>query len=126
MVKGTAQRSLKRRDTRENCRNFAHIAGLCDVCAFNKLWDYCFNEDIASEGAKAIMNLEAERDATQFTITTYTTEITQLCQTLSQNEAVLNEHKRGQRIAEATNKTQKLRGETTSFTQSDLADASKR
>lgn len=82
------------------------------------------NEEIALEGATGIANLEAERDATQQTIKTYTSEITQLRQTLTQNEAVLNELKRGQRIAEATSKTQKLRGEPSSFTQSDLADAS--
>lgn len=81
-------------------------------------------DDIALEAATAIANLEAERDATQRTIKTYTTEIVSLRQTLGQNEALLGELKRGQRIAEATTKTQHLRGDTPSWTQSDLADAS--
>ncbi len=79
---------------------------------------------IALEAATAIANLEAERDATQRAITTYTSEIVQLRQTLAQNEALLSELKRGQRIAEATSKTQQLRGDAPSWTQSDLADAS--
>ncbi|KAG1647406.1 hypothetical protein GQR58_030622 [Nymphon striatum] len=81
-------------------------------------------DDIALEAATAIANLEAERDATNRTITIYTTEIVQLRQTLGQNEALLGELKRGQRIAEATGKTQRIRGDMPSWTQSDLADAS--
>lgn len=81
-------------------------------------------EDIALEAATAIANLEAEREATRRTISTYTTEIVHLRQTLGQNEALLGELKRGQRIAEATDKTQQLRGDSPSWTQSDLADAS--
>ncbi|MEH6521318.1 PspA/IM30 family protein [Sulfitobacter sp.] len=80
--------------------------------------------DIALEAATAIANLEAERDATRRTIATYSSEVVHLRQTLAQNEALLNELKRGQRIAEATSKTQGLRGDTPSWTQSDLADAS--
>lgn len=79
------------------------------MCAFNKSGDLCFNKDIALEGTTVIANLEAERDARLLTITTYTTEITQLHQTLLQNEAFLNELKRGHHIAEAANQTQKLR-----------------
>ncbi|MCX7559243.1 PspA/IM30 family protein [Sulfitobacter sp. F26204] len=81
-------------------------------------------DDMALEAATAIANLEAERDATQRTIKIYSTEIVQLRQTLGQNEALLSELKRGQRIAEATSKTQRLRGDTPSWTQSDLSDAS--
>ena len=77
MVKGTAERSVKRRDTRETFRNRVYIAGLCDACALNKLGGLCFNEDIVLESTTVIASLEAERDATQVTITTYTAEITQ-------------------------------------------------
>ena len=81
-------------------------------------------EEMALEAATAIANLEAERDATSRTITTYSAEIVQLRQTLAENEALLSELKRGQRIAEATDKTQRLRGDVPSWTQSDLSDAS--
>lgn len=80
--------------------------------------------DLALEAATAIANLEAEKSATQQTIDKYTSEITRLRHDLSQSEAMLTDLKRGQRIAEATDKTQKLRGDFPVLTQNDLADAS--
>lgn len=81
-------------------------------------------EDLAIEAATSIANLEAERDATQKTIDTYASEIVRLRKDLSQSEAVLAELKRGQRIAEATAKTQRVRGDAPKTSQNDLSDAS--
>ena len=82
------------------------------------------DEELALEAAAAIADLEAECDASRRTISTYETEIAQLRKDLSQSEALLGELKRGQRLAEATDKTQRLRGDMPSWSQSDLADAS--
>lgn len=89
----------------------------CDALAKDR-------EDLALEAATTIANLEAERDATQITIETYSTEITRLRSDLSQSEALLGELKRGQRIVEATSKTQKLRGNSPATSQANLSDAS--
>ena len=57
------------------------------------------------------------------TIDTYASEISRLRTDLSQSEALLGELKRGQRIAEATKKTQSVRGDTPMRSQNDLSDA---
>lgn len=81
-------------------------------------------EDLAAEAAGAIAELECEREATQKTIERYTTEIDKLREILSQNTAALNEMKRRQRIAEATEKTQRIRGDFPRLAENDLSDAS--
>ncbi|MGY9048295.1 hypothetical protein P775_22545 [Puniceibacterium antarcticum] len=80
-------------------------------------------EDLAHEAAQAIADLEAEQEATRKTIETYDREIAVLRRDLTKSEAQLAELKRGQRLAEATAKTQQVRGSFPTLSQNDLSDA---
>ena len=81
------------------------------------------HEDLASEAADAIAALEAEADATQQSIKTYTSEITRLRSSLKESEAQLVELKRGQRLAEANDKAIRLRGVLPNVARTDLDEA---
>jgi phage shock protein A len=65
-------------------------------------------EDLAVEAAGAIAHLEAERDTTDRAIATYQTEITRLRKVLTESESRLRALQRGQRLALATEHTQRL------------------
>jgi phage shock protein A len=66
-------------------------------------------EDLATEAAGAIAQLEAERDVTARAIATYDTEIAQLRTALSSAEQRLRHLQRGHHLAIATDHTQRLR-----------------
>ncbi len=65
-------------------------------------------EDLAAEAAGAIAQLEAERDTTARAITTYDAEIARLRRVLADSEARLRDLQRGQRLAIATEQTQRM------------------
>lgn len=65
-------------------------------------------DDLASEAAGAIAQLEAERDTTARAIATYQTEIIRLREVLADSEGRLRALQRGQRLAMATDHTQRL------------------
>lgn len=67
-------------------------------------------DELAHEAATAIAELEYERDVSVQTIATYEAEIKRLREDVSLAEQRLRCLKRGQHLAEATSKTQKLRG----------------
>jgi len=66
-------------------------------------------EDLAIDAASTIANLEAELVATEKTIVAYDGEIVGMRRVLGDAEAKLMELQRGQRLATATDQTQKLR-----------------
>ena len=66
-------------------------------------------EALAMEAAEAIANLEAERDASQRCLETYGAEIARLRAIVRDADARFLELKRGQRLAIATDRAQKLR-----------------
>lgn len=66
-------------------------------------------DDLATEAAGAIAQLEAERDTTQRAIATYDDEITNLRAVLADAENRLRDLQRGQKLAIATDHTQRLR-----------------
>lgn len=80
-------------------------------------------EELASEAAGTIANLEAERDSTRKAVETYRVEITRLKQCLVESEACLRDMQRGQHLAEANDKAHRLRGVTPSGNINDLKDA---
>ncbi|MEP5761039.1 MAG: PspA/IM30 family protein [Litoreibacter sp.] len=80
-------------------------------------------EDLAAEASVTIADLEAEVHASNKTIDTYSSQISRLRKTLQDSEAQLTELKRGQRLAEAHDKTQRLRGTMPSPISNDLVDA---
>lgn len=80
-------------------------------------------EDLAAEAASAIAGLEAERASLRKVVQTYAQDIAALRQALRQSEAQLAELKRGQRLAEATGKTQSMRAGAQVSARSPLADA---
>lgn len=65
-------------------------------------------EDLAREAADTIAHLEAERDASAAAQTRFETEIARLRTCLRDAEARLRQLERGQRLATATDKTQRL------------------
>ncbi|WP_417806923.1 PspA/IM30 family protein [Thioclava sp.] len=67
-------------------------------------------EDLAVEAASAIADLEAERKASQTSITHYDGEIRRLREQVSLAEQRLRTLQRGKQIADASQRTQKLRG----------------
>jgi phage shock protein A len=67
-------------------------------------------DDLAVEAASAIAELEAERKATQTSITHYDGEIRRLREQVSLAEQRLRTLQRGKQIADASQRTQKLRG----------------
>ncbi len=81
-------------------------------------------EDLALEASGTIAELEAERDATVKAIDIYTKEIARLRHALTVSETQLSELKRGQRLAEANEKSLKMRGAFPTAQHSDLNDAS--
>lgn len=66
-------------------------------------------EDLAREAAETIAILEAERDASLEAQKRFETEIARLKKSVREAEARLRELQRGQRLANATDKTQKMR-----------------
>ena len=80
-------------------------------------------EDLTRQAAQAIADLEDERTAPQTTIETYDREFVVLRETVKKSATLLAELKRGQRLAEATEATQKTRGSYSDISQSDLTDA---
>ena len=82
-------------------------------------------EELASEAAVTIAHLEAERDTTHKAIEAYQTQINRLKQCLMESEACLREMKRGQHLAEANDKAQRLSGVMPSGYTNDLKDAEK-
>ena len=79
--------------------------------------------DLASEAAGTIAQLEAERDTTRKVIEAYQTQILRLKQCLTENETCLRKMKRGQHLAEANDKAQRLSGVMPSGYINDLKDA---
>ncbi|MEL7098128.1 MAG: PspA/IM30 family protein [Pseudomonadota bacterium] len=80
-------------------------------------------EDLAREAAEAISALDAERDAALKTVNIYDRDINKLRASLKASEHQLAELRRGQRLAEATAKTQHVRGSMPVHAQNDLSDA---
>ena len=80
-------------------------------------------EALAVEASEAIANLEAEATATRKTIATYGTEITRLRTVLKGCEAQLTELKRGQRLAEASERAIGLRSAVPAQSNGSLAEA---
>jgi phage shock protein A len=80
-------------------------------------------EELASEAAGTIAQLEAERDTTFKAIEAYQAQINRLKQCLTESETCLREMKRGQHLAEANDKAQRLRGVMPSGYVNDLKDA---
>ncbi|MCR8547833.1 PspA/IM30 family protein [Salipiger sp. P9] len=67
-------------------------------------------EDLATEAAAAIAELEAERATTERAVATYDTEIRRLREELSLAEQRLRTLQRGKQLADATAKSQRVRG----------------
>ncbi|MEO0389556.1 MAG: PspA/IM30 family protein [Pseudomonadota bacterium] len=80
-------------------------------------------EDLAGDAAEAIADLEAERDAACKTVDIYDRDIAKLRRVLKASESQLAELKRGQRLAEASAKTQQMRGQMPIAARNDLSDA---
>ncbi|MEM7289795.1 MAG: PspA/IM30 family protein, partial [Pseudomonadota bacterium] len=80
-------------------------------------------EDLAREAAESIAILEAERDASALNQTSFNKEIARLKRVVQQSEARLRDLKRGQRIADANDKTQRLRQSTPNNGLSAIQDA---
>ena len=78
---------------------------------------------LAQEAAEAIAILEAERDTSTQAQKRFTAEIERLKKVVLQAEARLRDLKRGQRIADATDKTQRLRQSVPNSGLSALQDA---
>jgi len=80
-------------------------------------------EDLATEAAGTIAQLEAERDTTKRAIETYGVQISRLKQSLAESETCLRGMKRGQHLAEANARAHRLSGMMPSGTVNDLNDA---
>jgi phage shock protein A len=80
-------------------------------------------DDLATEAAGAIAQLEAEAATTARALATYDTEIAHLRGILADAEARLRDLQRGQRMAIATDHTQRLRGTAAITATNSLADA---
>lgn len=80
-------------------------------------------DDLAREAATTIAMLEAERDTSQEAQKSFTTEIERLKTIVRASEMRLRELQRGQRIAVATDKTQRLRSVAPASGLSALKDA---
>ena len=92
-------------------KNAARIAAQCADLELRALDALAKGrEDLAAEAAGAIAQLEAEADTTARAIATYDGEITHLRGVLADSEARLRDLQRGQRLAIATDHTQRLRG----------------
>ncbi|MEF2074753.1 PspA/IM30 family protein [Consotaella aegiceratis] len=82
-------------------------------------------DDLAREAAEAIAVLESEQAASEAAQQRYEKEIGRLRASLRRSEGRLRELKRGQRLAEATDRTQRLNEVDTASTRSTLRDAEK-
>lgn len=80
-------------------------------------------EDLATEAAGAIAQLEAERDTTARAIATYDSEIAHLRSVLSDAEFRLRDLQRGQQLAIAKDHSQRLRSTAPNLATSSLTDA---
>ena len=80
-------------------------------------------DDLATEAAGAIAQLEAERDTTTKAIATYNIEIAHLRSVLTEAEHRLRDLNRGHHLAIATNHTQRLRDTAPRIATSNLDDA---
>lgn len=80
-------------------------------------------DDLATEAAGAIAQLEAEATTTARALATYQTEIAQLRVVVAKSESRLRDLQRGHHLAFATNQTQKLRAPVASTATLDDAEA---
>lgn len=80
-------------------------------------------EDLATEAASAIAQLEAERTTTETALATYETEIARLRDELSGAELRLRDLKRGLQLADAAQKSQTVRGVVSRPVTASLAEA---
>lgn len=80
-------------------------------------------EDLATEAAAAIAQLEAERTTTETALATYETEISRLRDELGGAELRLRELKRGLQLADAAQKSQTVRGVVSRPVTASLAEA---
>lgn len=80
-------------------------------------------EDLATEAAAAIAQLEAERTTTETALSTYETEIARLRDELSGAELRLRDLKRGLQLADAAQKSQTVRGVVSRPVTASLAEA---
>lgn len=78
---------------------------------------------IAQEAAETIALLEAERDTSKEAMDRFQSEIDRLKTQVRKAETRLRELKRGHRLADATDKTQRMRATSETSAQSTLADA---
>lgn len=78
---------------------------------------------LAQEAAAAIAALEQERDASEETLKQFDREITRLTAEVQNSESRLRQLSRGQKIAAATDRAQKLRRQGPALGSSTLADA---
>jgi phage shock protein A len=80
-------------------------------------------EDLATEAAAAIAQLEAERATTETALATYEIEIARLRDELSGAEMRLRDLKRGLQLADAAQKSQTVRGVVSRPVTASLAEA---
>ncbi len=80
-------------------------------------------DDLATEAAGAIAQLEAEAATTARAMTTYATEIAHLRGVVSDAEARLRDLQRGHHLALATSQTQKLRDKAPAMATASLDEA---
>lgn len=80
-------------------------------------------EDLATEAAAAIAQLEAERTTTETALSTYEIEIARLREELSSAELRLRDLKRGLQLADAAQKSQTVRGVVSRPVTASLAEA---
>ena len=80
-------------------------------------------EDLATEAAAAIAQLEAERTTTETALATYETEIARLRDELGSAELRLRDLKRGLQLADAAQKSQTVRGVVSRPVTASLAEA---
>lgn len=80
-------------------------------------------EDLATEAAAAIAQLEAERATSERALATYEIEIARLREELSTSELRLRELQRGLQLADAAQKSQAVRGVVSRPVTASLAEA---
>ncbi|MFN5996329.1 MAG: PspA/IM30 family protein [Paracoccaceae bacterium] len=80
-------------------------------------------DDLATEAAAAIAQLEAERTTTETALATYETEIARLREELNGAELRLRDLKRGLQLADAAQKSQTVRGVVSRPVTASLAEA---
>jgi phage shock protein A len=80
-------------------------------------------EDLARESAEAIAHLEAEWGSSEQALTHFKKETARLKNRVKKAQSMLNQLERGYRLAEVTDKTQKLRKTDKDVCSSSLSDA---